>query len=331
MWSAGVILYVLASGSLPFDESSLPELYDNIVHARYTVPRFFSNGLAGILRKILVPDPRRRARIVDIKRDEWFKNDYQMVAPHADANLQALRYEDVDDMLRPNDVEMEIKRGEKGDKESGHQPYMLSLNAFELINLSAFDLGNLFEQHADIVHRHTRFVTTEAPKRVVRRIAEAAQHYGLKASAGTFKVKLDGQMEESGYLTAIAELFEILPGLCFAEFRRARGDPREFHQLFRRIQSDLSDLVTKRDEETVSSAERPVDGTGPEDHRASPSSGTAHMRQSAGSVDVCDSSSDPDGERVRCGIGNHSRNVETDVRPVVDEKLAMSVAESAVT
>lgn len=257
VWSAGVILYVLASGSLPFDEASLPELYGKIVHARYTMPNHFSSGLANLLRKILVTDPRKRATIADIKKDPWFKCDYTPVPPYVDANLQSLRYEDVDDMLAPNDTEVEYvpdcneQHCDGGNKRNSNVARMLSLNAFELINMSAFDLGNLFEQRADIVHRHTRFMTTEDPDRVVRRIADAAQRRGLKASSWTFKVRMEGQIDDGGYVMAIVELFEILPGVCFAEFRRARGDPREFHQLFRSIQSDLSDLVTKRDEETV--------------------------------------------------------------------------------
>lgn len=71
--SMGVILYVMVTGVLPFDEPSLPKLFDRIKRGIYRKPLNLSPNLLDLLSRILVPDPQKRISIKDIQNHPWMK------------------------------------------------------------------------------------------------------------------------------------------------------------------------------------------------------------------------------------------------------------------
>ncbi|TPX44832.1 hypothetical protein SeMB42_g04192 [Synchytrium endobioticum] len=80
IWSLGVVLYVLVCGSLPFDGSTLPKLRDRVLLGEFHVPFFMSSGCERLIKKMLVVNPSKRATIVEIKGDVWFREDgYELV------------------------------------------------------------------------------------------------------------------------------------------------------------------------------------------------------------------------------------------------------------
>lgn len=57
---AGVCLYIITTGTLPFDEPNLPVMFDKIARADYPPAPWWSPELAHLIHHILMPDPLQR-------------------------------------------------------------------------------------------------------------------------------------------------------------------------------------------------------------------------------------------------------------------------------
>jgi len=77
VWSLGVILYTLVSGSLPFDGSTLRELRERVLRGKYRIPFYMSTDCENLLKKFLVLNPARRASLENIMRDKWMNMGYE--------------------------------------------------------------------------------------------------------------------------------------------------------------------------------------------------------------------------------------------------------------
>ena len=71
IWSAGVILYAIVCGYLPFENADTSKLYKKILAGEYTCPPFISAEVKDLIQNILNTDPNTRFSIDEIRAHPW--------------------------------------------------------------------------------------------------------------------------------------------------------------------------------------------------------------------------------------------------------------------
>ncbi|XP_070778558.1 serine/threonine-protein kinase MARK1 [Enoplosus armatus] len=118
VWSLGVILYTLVSGSLPFDGQNLKELRERVLRGKYRIPFYMSTDCENLLKKLLVLNPGKRGSLQQIMKDRWMNVGYEdkdlksYTEPEQDFN-DLKRIELMGTMGFPQDEVMKALEGQK--------------------------------------------------------------------------------------------------------------------------------------------------------------------------------------------------------------------------
>ncbi|KAJ9597360.1 hypothetical protein L9F63_011749 [Diploptera punctata] len=76
IWSMGVLLYALLCGFLPFDDSSIDNLYRKILSGKYDEPEWLSRGSKRLISSMLQVDPNNRITIEKLVCHPWLTMGY---------------------------------------------------------------------------------------------------------------------------------------------------------------------------------------------------------------------------------------------------------------
>jgi 5'-AMP-activated protein kinase catalytic alpha subunit len=78
IWSCGVILFTLLTGTLPFNEKQTAKLYQKIRECKFVMPEFIPDSAKDLIYRMLQKDPLDRISIAEIKQHQWFSNKLQL-------------------------------------------------------------------------------------------------------------------------------------------------------------------------------------------------------------------------------------------------------------
>ncbi|KAJ8623554.1 hypothetical protein MRB53_032083 [Persea americana] len=229
LWSCGVILYVVLTGYLPFDDNNLAVLYHKIRKGIHQIPKWISPGARNMISRILDPNPKTRISIAEIKADEWFKQDYNPTNPDDDE-------EDIyidDEAFFMQEVMTESDN-------HGNTPTLI--NAFQLIGMSSsLDLSGFFEKE-DASERKIRFTSNYSPKELFEKIEDIVIGMGFRVQKRNGKLKVMQErrsLKSPASLTVAAEVFELSLSLYVVELRKSYGDISLYRQLCTKLSNDL--------------------------------------------------------------------------------------------
>ncbi|CAN4107108.1 unnamed protein product [Withania somnifera] len=234
-WSCGVILYVILTGYLPFDDRNLAVLYQKILKGDVHIPKWLSGGAKNLIRRILDPNPHTRITMAQMKEDGWFKQDYTPVNPHEED------LESDDHVFTVQETPPDAQRDSKSHL----------INAFQLIGMSScLDLSGFFEKE-DVSERKIRFTSSLSPKQLLERIENMVIQMGFQVQKRHGRLKV--MQEQKGHksptsLLVVAEVFEISPSLYVVELQKSSGDSTVYRQLCNRLSNDLG---VRRSEELL--------------------------------------------------------------------------------
>jgi serine/threonine protein kinase len=72
VWSAGIVLFAIICGYLPFEDANTSKLYKMILSGDFSIPSHVSEEARDLIKGTLRTDPKIRFTISDIKEHRWF-------------------------------------------------------------------------------------------------------------------------------------------------------------------------------------------------------------------------------------------------------------------
>ncbi len=93
IWSAGVALYAMLYGTVPFKGGDMKELQRQILKGRFSLKDEVSESARDLIKRMLDCDPRKRATIPDIMAHPWMQNVAAHVSLFSEAEKEAIRKE----------------------------------------------------------------------------------------------------------------------------------------------------------------------------------------------------------------------------------------------
>jgi len=74
IWSAGITLYMMCTGTYPFEGTSMRCLFESISQCHYVIPNWIDPSLTDLLHSILNKDYKKRFTIEEIRMHPWMNS-----------------------------------------------------------------------------------------------------------------------------------------------------------------------------------------------------------------------------------------------------------------
>ena len=236
IWSAGVLLFVMLTATLPFPGSTIQELMSKITKAEVSYPKSLSHNVVSLLKKILVADPLKRYTIPEIRSHRWFKVNYHPISGIIPSNLpNQLPLQDAQPTQNTssNNQNNNTKNNEEEEE---------IINAFELMGkITSFDFQRLVDNTTLQTNAATTFSTTkkvEEMGKIISDIFKGLNHGSSKERKGGRVIKAQCDVHGQVMLVRI-ELVNVASGTNIVEISRLKGDQFDFMNVYNLLKSKL--------------------------------------------------------------------------------------------
>ncbi|OTF77362.1 maternal embryonic leucine zipper kinase-like protein [Euroglyphus maynei] len=81
VWSAGILLYSLLVGQLPFDDENMNNLYKKIQIGRFTMPQWLSADVRDLIATMLRSNPTDRITVAKALDHRWIRKGFTSLSP----------------------------------------------------------------------------------------------------------------------------------------------------------------------------------------------------------------------------------------------------------
>lgn len=256
VWSAGVILFVMLSGYLPFDDPNLDDLFKKIQKGDYRMCKTFSEPVKDLISKILVVDPKKRITLDVVMRHPWFQKNFdRSIYDQLNGATGTVQVESVDKHTNGAvSKEQDIAQDKQTAMDQGATQ---QVGAFELISqLTATTMVSLTSAQP-VIKIATRFVLGASLADSGKKLMSV-----LEAAKGNPKAKDEREIKgfvncTKGLLTYVVTLIPtVVPTLTIVEIRRGRGDTLDFHEVYRSIVKALGPAVRSQPAESGEMGEK---------------------------------------------------------------------------
>ncbi|CAO2628814.1 Sperm motility kinase Z [Lemmus lemmus] len=88
IWTLGVLLFFMVTGTFPFSAPTFSELWKQVVQGRYEVPDQLSEELQGLIRHLLTVNPSQRPTVKEIERHSWLR--HERTSTHNEETIPSL-------------------------------------------------------------------------------------------------------------------------------------------------------------------------------------------------------------------------------------------------
>lgn len=130
MWSAGVVLFAMLYGTVPFKANNMKDLHKQIIDARYNLKDEISSQAKDLIKALLNPDPNTRLTIGETLKHGWL----------ADASIDKLPNSDIfqpeeQEVIRSEFTYNDPSRFNRNEAIGADEPW----DCFTEINLDSFN------------------------------------------------------------------------------------------------------------------------------------------------------------------------------------------------
>lgn len=243
VWSCGCILYFLLTGKFPFDGKNFVQLQLMVQKTEpYFPPSAISKPVERLIKGMLIKEPEKRMTVSQIMKSGWFKTDFHPVEePKHVSRFFDEEDPELEEFLAPDDdlvvkESMDASTKDLSAYEGSKLRPIKQLNAFELINIAAFDVASIFDEDENTVSNATRFISGKPVEDVQNAIIAAAKKLGSTSRRRT-QARVIFSNEQNGQVVTM-RTYQVVPGICVYDFSRDEGGRDKFHHWFDGVKRD---------------------------------------------------------------------------------------------